>query len=188
MQLRSLLPEAADSYGIDIFDDQDLNIDRSGYGSSQELFAQNISNYDPFGGDKVTIIRGDSTTGRSQAEIFSKIPEGSIKYFSIDGGHTMAHVINDMKIAERLVTDAGIVIMDDILHPHWLGVIGGVTEYLRTHPTLVPFAIGYNKLFLCKMSYHSKYIEELKNNPYSQQLVTFMDKELWGVEAISWLN
>jgi tetratricopeptide (TPR) repeat protein len=188
LQLRSMLPAAADSYGIDVFEDQYLNIDGSGsYSATQEILAQNVANYDPFNGDKVHIIKGDSTTGRSQADIYSQIPDGSIKYFSIDGGHTMAHVVNDMKIAERLLTDAGIVIMDDILHPHWLGVISGVTEYLRTHPTLIPFAIGYNKLFLCKMSFHAKYIEELKNNPHSQMLVTFMDKPIWGVEVIDWL-
>ena len=188
LQLRSLLPEAADSYGIDIFDDGYLNIDGSGsYDATQENFAQHIMDYDPFNGEKIRILKGDSTTGRTQADIYKMIPEGSIKYFSIDGGHTMAHVVNDMKIAERLLSDAGMVIMDDILHPHWLGVISGVTEYLRTHPTLVPFAIGYNKLFLCKTSFHAKYIEELKNNPHSQQLVTFMDKPIWGVEVIDWL-
>jgi tetratricopeptide (TPR) repeat protein len=188
LQLRSLLPAAVNSYGIDVFEDQHLNIDTSGNSSAtQEVLVHNVNTYDPFGGEMVYIIKGDSTTGKTQAEIYNQIPFGTIKYFSIDGGHTMAHVVNDMRIAERLLTDGGIVIMDDILHPHWMGVISGVTEYLRSHPTIVPFAVGYNKLFLCKMSYYDKYIEELKNNPHSQQLVTFMDKPIWGVEVIDWL-
>lgn len=188
LQLRSLLPVAVESYGIDVFEDQHLNIDASGsYAATKDILEDNVAKYDPHGGELVYIIKGDSTTGKTQAEIYNQIPFGTIKYFSIDGGHTMAHVVNDMRIAERLLTDGGIVIMDDILHPHWMGVISGVTEYLRSHPTLVPFAVGYNKLFLCKMSYYDKYIEELKNNPHSQQLVTFMDKPIWGVEVIDWL-
>ena len=107
-----------------------------------------------------------------------------MRYFSIDGGHTKTHTLNDLKLAEKYVSDTGIVILDDITHPHWLGVMDGLVEYLRTFPTLVPFAIGHNKLFLCKYPYHSKYLEVVEKSAFGIELVTFMGYQLWVSERV----
>ena len=121
----------------------------------------------------------------THALLSQSIPEGSMRYISVDGGHTKVHALNDLRLAEKYIADGGVVILDDILHPHWLGVMDGLVEYLSTHPTLVPFAIGHNKLFLCKYSYHKKYLETAQKSSSATKLVEFMGHKLWVVQ---WVN
>jgi len=182
--LRNLIDTPEESYAIDIFEDQHLNSDSNGGQGSKEVFTNNLKQYDNFAGNKVHIIQGDSTSGKTKAQLDKKIPMGSIRYFSIDGGHTKTHTLNDLKLAEKYVSDTGIVILDDITHPHWLGVMDGLVEYLRAFPTLIPFAIGHNKLFLCKYPYHSKYLEVIEKSAFGIELVTFMGYQLWVAERV----
>ena len=182
--LRNMIDTLEPSYAIDIFEDQHLNSDSNGGQGSTDIFIDNLKRYDNFGGDKVLIVKGDSTSGKIKAHLDTTIPAGSIRYFSIDGGHTKTHTLNDLKLAEKYVSDTGIVILDDITHPHWLGVMDGLVEYLRTFPTLVPFAIGHNKLFLCKYPYHSKYLEVVEKSAFGIELITFMGYQLWVSERV----
>ena len=183
--LRSMLNKAEPSYGIDIFEDQQLNLDYSGTDKARrEIFQDYINKYDPFGGEGIQIIKGDSTSSKTQKDL-EVIPEGSIRFFSVDGGHTKIHTLNDLKVAEKYVADGGVVILDDILHPHWLGVMDGLVEYLNGHPTLVPFAIGHNKLFLCKFSYHQRYLDEARKSRSATKLIDFMGHKVWVVQ---WVN
>lgn len=184
--LRAMLDKPELSYGIDIFEDQELNVDYSGTNKArQEIFANYVHKYDAFQGANVQVIKGDSTSSATQALLAENIKEGSIRYFSIDGGHTKIHTLNDLKIAEKYVADGGVVILDDILHPHWLGVMDGLVQYLSDFPTLVPFAIGHNKLFLCKFSYHQKYLDTASKSRSATKLIEFMGHKLWVVQ---WVN
>lgn len=184
--LRSMLDKSEPSYGIDIFEDQDLNLDFSGTDKArQEIFADYINKYDAFGGKDIQIIKGDSTSSKTHAELDAAIPAGSIRFFSVDGGHTKIHTLNDLRLAEKYIADGGVVILDDILHPHWLGVMDGLVEYLSNHPTLVPFAIGHNKLFLCKFSYHQKYLDVASKSKSATKLIEYMGHKLWVVQ---WVN
>lgn len=182
--LRNMIDTEENSYAIDIFEDQHLNSDSNGGQGSTDIFKENLKNYDNFKGKKVNIIKGDSTSGKTQSEISSQIKPGSIRYFSIDGGHTKTHTLNDLKLAEKYVSDTGIVILDDITHPHWLGVMDGLVEYLRTFPTLIPFAIGHNKLFLCKYPYHEKYLKLVEESEFGIERITFMGYQLWVSEKV----
>lgn len=184
--LRAMLDKSEPSYGIDIFEDQDLNVDSSGTNRArQSIFEEYIKKYDVFDGKDITVIKGDSTSSKTHAELDARIPHGSIRFFSVDGGHTKIHTLNDLKLAEKYVADAGVVILDDILHPHWLGVMDGLVEYLRSHPTLVPFAVGHNKLFLCKYPYHQRYLDISKTSKSATKLVEFMGHKMWVVQ---WVN
>jgi hypothetical protein len=166
MMLNQVTDSTDKSYAIDVFENQELNIDNSGRGS-KEHFIDNLSNVDhKHHGANTTIITGDSTD--SSLDLVNIIGAGTQRFISIDGGHTVEHVLNDLQIAEKLVRNEGVVIVDDIMHYSWLGVIQGTVKYLERHPTLIPFAIGYNKLWMCKMSYHKKYLEMFKNSPLSR--------------------
>lgn len=182
--LRNMINTEENSYAIDIFEDQHLNSDSNGGQGSSDTFKDNLKNYDNFKGKKVNIIKGDSTSSKTQSEISSLIKPGSIRYFSIDGGHTKTHTINDLKLAEKYISDTGIVILDDITHSHWLGVMDGLVEYLRAFPTIVPFAIGHNKLFLCKYTYHEKYLKTVEESEFGIELITFMGYQLWVSEKV----
>jgi hypothetical protein len=159
-----------------VFENQDLNIDNSGNGS-KVLFEDNLKNLDRHAGSNTKIIMGDSTD--SALNLVNTLGPGSMRYISIDGGHTAEHAINDLKIAEQLVANEGVVVLDDIMHYCWLGVIEGAVKYLSQHPTLVPFAIGQNKLWMCKWSYHKKYLELFKDSNLSRKWPqTFVGHEI----------
>lgn len=155
--LNSVIDPLETSYAIDVFGRQDLNIDKSGWGS-KEIFTDNLKEYDIHKGKNVTIIEGDSTD--YSLGLTNIIKPGSIRFMSVDGGHTAEHVINDLNIATQLINNEGVVIVDDILNPYWMGVIEGVVGFLNRKPTLVPFALGHNKLYMAKLS-HADYYKAL---------------------------
>jgi hypothetical protein len=68
--------------------------------------------------------------------------------------------------------------LDDILNQHWLGVLEGAVKFLLSEPTLIPFAIGYNKLFLCKLSYYQQYFAAFEQFHLKQKIVPFLGNEL----------
>jgi hypothetical protein len=94
------------------------------------------------------------------------------------GGHSVRHTINDLQLANVLTSHAGVVFLDDILNYHWLGVIEGIVKYLLLEPTLVPFAIGHNKLLLCKLSYYDRYFKAMNAFALRTKIVTFLGTNL----------
>ena len=144
------------SYAVDVFDDQHLNIDFSGEGDYHQ-FIDNLNKFDKHRGQNVKIIKGDSTDN----SIFDNISK--CHYVSVDGGHTVQHVINDLTIATNLLTNNGIVIVDDYFNHWWPSVTEGIMKFLMTSPILVPFATSKNKMWMCKLSYQNKYFEYIKN-------------------------
>lgn len=143
------------SWAIDVFDNQHLNIDKSGDGN-KFIFTQNLNDYDKFKGENTKILQMDSMS------LTNQIPDASLRFVSIDGGHTVEHTINDLKIAERLIANEGVIILDDIMGVYWCGVTEGYIKYSMTHPTIVPFAMGHNKLYLCKLTHQQYYFNLFK--------------------------
>jgi hypothetical protein len=160
IMLNQVIPFYESSYAIDVFDLQHLNIDKSGEGNLK-TFKENLQNYDIHKGENTTIVQGDSTD--TKLNLTNYIEPGSIRFFSIDGGHTAEHAINDLHIANQLIANEGIVIVDDIMHHWWPGVLEGLVKFIENKPTLIPVAMGYNKMYLCKMSFHQYYIEQFLN-------------------------
>jgi hypothetical protein len=149
----------ATSLALDLFENQDLNIDFSGRGN-REHFEANLAKFDRHSGKNVVIHSADSTAA-SAADLLSKA--GNLfKVISVDGGHTAELTIADIMLANAVMHPQGFVIVDDILNSHWLGVIDGVAVYLRSRPTLWPLAIGFNKLIMCRMSMYPAYFKFFK--------------------------
>lgn len=152
--MNQLVPRDFVSCAVDVFGNQNLNIDNSGEGN-KEIFIENLRKYDRHQGENVLIIEGDSTNESTLGSI------GSFHYISVDGGHTPEHVINDLKIASNKVTPNGIVILDDYFNHWWPSVTEGAMKFLSTSPTLVPFATSANKMWMCKLSYKQKYLQHM---------------------------
>lgn len=163
--LNQLIPSNFTSYAIDVFDNQQLNIDKSGEGNKSK-FIENLRNFDRHAGNNVQILQADSTDQLLLENI------GRFQYISVDGGHTVEHVINDLTIAQKLVLPNGIVIVDDYFNHWWPSVTEGILKFLNTSPTLVPFASSENKLWLCKLSYHKKYLNYINTIPSFNKTVT----------------
>jgi hypothetical protein len=151
------------SYAIDLFDQQELNIDFSGAGN-RKIFEANLAKFDRHGGRNVRIIAADSTTTKLPAQI-----DHEVRIFSVDGGHTVEHTLNDLAVASKAIADGGVVILDDILNAHWLGVIEGALRFLWRRPTLLPFAIGHNKLFLAQLSHRKRYLDRFSASGFCKK-------------------
>lgn len=147
----------ARSHAIDVFDLQAFNLDGSGKGNLDAFHGNlDISGIDP---ENVEVVRADSlsltrsTTDRILAET------GGFSFFSVDGCHRAEHTINDMEIAFALTRPDGIIFIDDYYNANWPGVQEGVAKYYLTNtPRFVPLLFACNKLFLCSLSWHRKYI------------------------------
>lgn len=160
------------SVAIDLFDDQALNIDRSGKGDLAK-FRRNLQRWSSLEG--VVIHRGDSTQLR--AEDLQKFADGSIRLFSVDGGHTDPIVFSDMNLAESVMTPSGVIIADDVFNQEWPGVSTGTIRYIQQSDRQVPFAIGFNKVFFSSPEYAVLYQHELQSHFERRYLTSVKSSE-----------
>jgi hypothetical protein len=146
------------SVAIDLFGDQELNIDNSGHGNL-EKFTENVAMWSSM--DGIVLHEGDST--KLAADVLLEKAGGPIRFFSVDGGHTEEIVYSDMWLAEETLADGGIVIADDVFNQQWPGVAVGTLKYLDDGAKLVPFAIGFNKTLFTQPEYADYYRAELRS-------------------------
>jgi transcriptional regulator with XRE-family HTH domain len=80
---------------MDLFEGQDLNIDGSGRGA-RAVFEQHIANLFPHLKKRIRIVPIDSL---SMTPVTARriVSERGVRIFSVDGGHTTAHVVNDLR-------------------------------------------------------------------------------------------
>src|SRR5207248_4119700 len=109
--LRLLQRPGDKSVAIDIFGDQELNVDGSGHGD-YEKFANNVKLWSSMA--DVAVHQGDST--KLEPAKLRELAGGDVRFFSVDGGHTDEIVYSDMKLAEATLADGGIVIADDVFN------------------------------------------------------------------------
>jgi len=135
----------SDGYNIavDLFENQDENISRSGHGNKdiflQHCFDHRLQNLRIISKNSMHLSENDFTTGNQK-----------VRFFSVDGGHFTPEVLNDLYLAEKSLHDDGVIIVDDFQHPIWDDVFISTIKYLKENDELEPFLIGGNKLFLCK--------------------------------------
>lgn len=154
------------SLAIDIFDQQELNSDGSGGGTSSllSIFKNNADLWAPVPSGVHCMPADSLALDRLKIEQIRN-EFGRFAAFSIDGGHTATHVINDYKIAEELTEPDGFIVIDDILNGGWPGVIEGVaTLYLMSRPKFVPIGLGCNKLILTGFTHHASALQALFEN------------------------
>jgi len=157
ISLANLCDAASDLVVVDVFDDQQKNIDNSGKGDEAAL-RRNIDAYCNKTNAEIRTIKSDSLDLRVGTQ--EGVQGGNFRFISIDGGHSATHTYNDLILSEQLVADGGVVFLDDILHPHWMGVMEGFMRYRLFSPgVLVPFLVTANKMMLCKTTHHSRYLE-----------------------------
>ena len=112
------------AHAIDLFGDQKLNVDKSGKGSAA-AFLTNLRNHSR-APDATRLWQGDSTRLVHEPHVRSAV--APCRLFSLDGGHTAEHTASDLRFAEQVVVNGGVVFVDDILNPEWPGVINGVAK------------------------------------------------------------
>lgn len=128
------------AYGIDPF-----YLD----GTSSEKVMDGLHNINCGNRVKLVKARSDDFSKNEYKERF-----GQVRFMHIDGSHRTNDVMHDLAIADDLLSDHGILLLDDFLNPYWMGVTEAAFIYFeRTNDTnLSPFAYCRNKLFLCRRS------------------------------------
>jgi len=166
------------SVAIDIFGDQALNVDGSGHGD-YEKFANNVKLWSSM--DDVAVHQGDST--KLEPAKLRELTGGDIRFFSVDGGHTDEIVYSDMKLAEATLASGGIVIADDVFNEYWPGVATGTLRYLNDGAKLVPFLIGFNKVFFTHAEFSEFYRGEVESALAGKLLLATGTSEFAGHEV-----
>jgi hypothetical protein len=151
-------------YAIDIFGRQEFNIDISGCGD-KDVFVRNLTK---FGVDaKGVFIDERPSTEVTPSDIEGKV--GKVRFFHIDGGHHHDVALNDLNLAEAVVSDNGVIAIDDVFRPEWPEVSMALFSYLaRKTKDFVPFAIGYNKTYLCQRPFAELYRGILTSSNFLQ--------------------
>ncbi|MCA1748992.1 MAG: class I SAM-dependent methyltransferase [Parasphingopyxis sp.] len=147
---------------IDVFDMQEFNLDGAGKGN-QEIFGANLekcgiprSAVDMRAADSMGLTADDASELRKRTG-------GGFSLFSVDGCHTVEHTMNDLGFALEVTRRDGIIFVDDYYNANWPGVQEGVAKlYHNQAPRFVPLVYTSNKLFLCNLSFHERYIEAIR--------------------------
>jgi Methyltransferase domain len=155
-------------YCVDIFEDQHLNKDLSGRGNRAKL----EENLQRFGiALKDIVITKSSSLDIAAADILAEV--GEVRFFSVDGGHWLEIVLNDLTIAEGCLAEHGVIAIDDFHRPEWPDVSAGYFAWcnVRAKP-LLPFAIGSNKLYVCHRKWFDFYRDRVESTPFLHSMKT----------------
>lgn len=68
----------------------------------------------------------------------------------IDGRHTQSAVLSDMRLASKLLTRRGIMILDDVFNHRYPQITEAMYTFLRLNPEYTLLLVGFNKGIICK--------------------------------------
>jgi hypothetical protein len=142
---------------IDLFEDDSINANTRHAGRDRAFFANAkrlgivLTQEEIFKTSSLDIEAPDILTRTT----------GHIRFFSIDGGHLFRHVENDLRLAERTLTDEGIIAVDDFFNRGWADVSFATSNFLQRTDVLVPFAIT-TKLYLAAPTIVESYKSALR--------------------------
>ena len=149
-----MLRDKEKAIAIDVFEDQQYNLDQSGVGD-YDIFINNIQQVL---GDchDIHIIKSDSLAV-TRDRLLREFGGHKARIFSIDGCHTATHTESDLHLASHTIVSGGIVILDDFENQNWPGVQQGTEDFLNHEGCLRPFALAYNKLYLTTADFEQRY-------------------------------
>ncbi|MEB3340129.1 glycosyltransferase [Okeania sp.] len=167
---------------IDCFENQSANIDNSGKGDSLQ-FTKNFNQW--IDNEKQLRILSSDSLLLTPGEILTLSEGKYARLFSVDGGNTVNHVLNDLALAQETLSDGGIIIVDDFVNLRWPGVMEGVVTYFGSNSSqgLAPFCYGNNKLYLCRQEYYQTFFNYVLAD-ISPLATTFKVVELFGYQVL----
>ena len=120
-----------------------------------QYFRNNLNKYGT-NNETVTVCTVDSTTIDDEF-VLEKLGQQRVRMFSVDGGHTVEHVMHDLAIAESTLTSGGVVMLDDYYNPNWAGVTEGLVRFMLLCPVrIMPFGFCASKLMLTTPSHRDR--------------------------------
>ena len=71
----------------------------------------------------------------------AKLRNERVRLFHIDGDHSEEALSSDLELAHAVLHPAGLIVLDDMLHPGYPTLIIAVLDYLARHPEMCVMAI-----------------------------------------------
>ena len=94
----------------------------------------------------------------------AKLGGGKVRLFHIDGEHSRKALAQDLELATKVIDDAGLIVLDDMLHPGYPTLMVTVQEYLEKHPEMTVLCIidretivAATKFVLCRADWFKRY-------------------------------
>jgi len=163
-------PKNTKLYAFDIWNEPLQNTGPTQCGTNEMLTFQTEMNRKARFPERIVATQINSFMNKRKIVDIIKEP---VRIFHVDGGHDVRHVLNDLSIADEVMAEDGVVIIDDFFNMSFPGITEAVYLYLQKRGPMIPFLqIGW-KLFLCSQYKHLQYRDywvEYNNNPESVAL------------------
>ncbi len=90
---------------------------------------------------------------------------GQCRWIHIDGDHTGTACSHDLGLADRLLDDRGVVVIDDFMSYRYPQVTASVFNYMHSHPfSFRMFLCGFLKAYLTRPRHVSEYMHFVRDN------------------------
>jgi hypothetical protein len=97
-------------------------------------------------------------------ELSAKLGTKPARFIHIDGEHSRKVLTGDLELATAVLDPAGIIVLDDMLHPGYPTLMVAVHHYLARHPEMCVLAIidresivAATKFVLCRTDWFKRY-------------------------------
>ena len=156
--LAHALADGETAVGIDLFDWPNPEV--------MDRFEANCSKHGvPV--DKRLAWKANSATMQPQ-DLLAKLGGREARFIHIDGEHSRAALTRDLELATAVLAPAGVIVLDDMLHPGYPTLMVAVHEYLARHPEMCVLAVidretvvAATKFVLCRTEWFKRYEEKL---------------------------
>lgn len=137
--------------GVDLFEDV----------AWEEKFHANLADWRHAGNTPVIVKRNSLEV---TADDLLAWAGGPYRLFSVDGGHAMDVALHDLRQANAVLAEGGVIMVDDYFDPKFPGVSEAVSRFflLSGEARVVPFLITGNKLFLATTAHGALYREAIR--------------------------
>lgn len=90
------------------------------------------------------------------------------RWIHIDGEHSAQAVSNDLALAETLLSDRGIIVLDDFFSPHYPQITQALFRFLDANPgRLMLMLCGFNKGYLCRPRAAHEYLTFMRSSLFA---------------------
>ena len=149
---------------LDVFDQQEKNLDQAGKGDCHIFTANMNRKLEPDLLSMISVRNGSSLeTTADDIRRFTK--QRPVAFFSVDACHTFHCTLNDLELARETLHPSGIIMVDDVFNPGWPGVMLAVGHFLSIHRDVyAPFAFGRNKYYIARVGAAARYLNALESD------------------------